>query len=58
MFIVYFVKHIKKYWNIRKMNFLHKNIKWVCHHAHLDKSNLITKKVYLKQQYICRINGL
>ena len=25
------------------MNFLQKNIKWVCHHAHLDKSNLISK---------------
>ncbi len=25
------------------MNFLNKNLKWVCHHAHFDKSNLITK---------------
>lgn len=25
------------------MNFLRKNIKWVCHHAHFDKSNIITK---------------
>ena len=41
-------KHLKKYWNIRKMNFLRKNIKWVCHHAHLDKSNLITKESLYK----------
>ena len=26
------------------MNFLRKDIKWVCHHAHLDKSNLINRK--------------
>ena len=26
------------------MNFLKKNIKWICHHAHLDKSNLINKE--------------
>ena len=27
------------------MNFLKSNIKWVCHHAHLDKSNIINKKL-------------
>ena len=25
------------------MNFLKSNMKWVCHHSHLDKSNIITK---------------
>lgn len=30
------------------MNFLRKNIKWVCHHAHLDKSNLIDKESLYK----------
>ena len=30
------------------MNFLQKNIKWVCHHAHLDKSNLISKESLYK----------
>ena len=25
------------------MNFLKRNINWVCHHSHLDKSNIITR---------------
>ncbi len=30
------------------MNFLKKNIKWVCHHAHLDKSNIINKDLLIQ----------
>ena len=30
------------------MNFLRKDIKWVCHHAHLDKSNLINRESLYK----------
>ena len=31
-----------------RMNFLKKNIKWVCHHAHLDKSNIINKDLLIQ----------
>tara|TARA_Y100000389_G_scaffold196556_1_gene229675 strand:- start:5609 stop:6544 length:936 start_codon:yes stop_codon:yes gene_type:complete len=27
------------------MNFIKSNLKWVCHHAHLDKSNIINKNI-------------
>uniref|UniRef100_A0A6C0KYL1 Amidohydrolase-related domain-containing protein n=1 Tax=viral metagenome TaxID=1070528 RepID=A0A6C0KYL1_9ZZZZ len=31
-----------------RMNFLRKNINWVCHHAHLDKSNIINKDLLIQ----------
>tara|TARA_B100000401_G_scaffold326512_2_gene226648 strand:- start:3216 stop:4148 length:933 start_codon:yes stop_codon:yes gene_type:complete len=30
------------------MNFLRKDLQWICHHAHLDKSNLISKNNLLQ----------
>ena len=35
------------------MNFLRSNIKWVCHHAHLDKSNISKELLDLSTKHMC-----
>ena len=33
-----------------RMNFLKRNLNWVCHHTHLDKSNIISRDLLDQSQ--------